>query len=196
MNEIRWAPRVAPDKIWQLYQSDAMGMLDERLLDAVGYAFLARAQSIIDTNRIHLERIALCPSCGKPVHEENERFECPCGWSMAAQALHQTYKGRQLIGPSIVGFAEAFIRDWNRALDDPHRRMMAIDDLIHRFHWEMIGEPTRPVAVNYIKGKMGEIKRLIWALAGQAMSGERAENMLRWQQNNQKAAEIWGPDKQ
>ena len=35
--KIRWAKRVEPQKIRWLYESDAQEMLDEELLDDVGY---------------------------------------------------------------------------------------------------------------------------------------------------------------
>ena len=46
MEKIRWAPKVRQEKLWQLYQSDAQGLLDEDLAAEVGYALLARCESI------------------------------------------------------------------------------------------------------------------------------------------------------
>jgi hypothetical protein len=47
VERIQWANRVSQIKIWQLYQSDARGILDEELIDEVGIALYARAQSIL-----------------------------------------------------------------------------------------------------------------------------------------------------
>ena len=32
LEKIRWAPRLSQAKLWQLYQSDARGLLDEELM--------------------------------------------------------------------------------------------------------------------------------------------------------------------
>ncbi|HML45134.1 MAG TPA: hypothetical protein PKE04_00110 [Clostridia bacterium] len=191
VDEIRWAARVPRDKIKRLYMSDANGRLDEELLQDVGYAFLARAESVIATNRIHANNIVACPSCGEDVLRYDDAYTCICGWTIAAKNLHLTYKGKQLIGPSIVGFAEKFIADWNGALGDPRKQMLAIDYLIHRFHWEMTEIPTRPVAVNYIEGNIEEIKRLILELAGD-LDGEQKANMDSWLKNRAKSDTYWG----
>ena len=45
---IRESRRVPRHKIRRLYESDARGMLDEELLDDVGYGIYARCQDIID----------------------------------------------------------------------------------------------------------------------------------------------------
>ena len=190
MEEIRWADRVEPGKIRRLYQADAAGRPDEGLLEEVGYAFLARAESILATNRIHLEGVAACPACAADVPRRGDRYDCPCGWGLDASALHKSYKGKQFIGPSIVDFARKFIADWNAALGEPGRRMAAIDFLIHRFHWEMTEAPTRPVAINYIKGNIGEIKALILGLAGEP-GGERQANRDSWLNNSARSDDYW-----
>jgi len=46
---IRESRRVPRHKIRRLYESDARGMLDEELLDDVGYGIYARCQDIIET---------------------------------------------------------------------------------------------------------------------------------------------------
>ena len=57
---ITWAPKVRQAKIWQLYQNDAHGTVDEALVEDVGYRLLQRCRSIqLATNR-GLE----CPRCG------------------------------------------------------------------------------------------------------------------------------------
>jgi hypothetical protein len=164
-NEIQWAPRVSPNKIRQLYEDDAKHIINHELLQDVGISFYARAESIIAVNRIHLQGMASCGNCGKDVPVSQNQYACECGWNMNAKKLLKTYQHKQLVGPSITGFAEKFIHDWKIARDDPNRQMRAIDFLIHRFHWEMTENPTRPVAINYIEGKINEIMRLILELA-------------------------------
>ena len=43
---ITWAPKVRQAKIWQLYQNDALGAVDEALVEDVGYRLLQRCRSI------------------------------------------------------------------------------------------------------------------------------------------------------
>ena len=45
-NAIQWSPRVGPQKILRLYQTDAQGIVDEDLIDEVGHGLLARCESI------------------------------------------------------------------------------------------------------------------------------------------------------
>jgi hypothetical protein len=57
---IRWAPKVRQEQIWRLYQNDARGLIDEELIDEVGWALYSRCQSILwvtDRNRVP------CPRC-------------------------------------------------------------------------------------------------------------------------------------
>ncbi len=42
----RWAGRVSRAQILQLYATDAKGIVDEELIDEVGYALLTRCESI------------------------------------------------------------------------------------------------------------------------------------------------------
>ena len=191
MNKIVWASRVSPVKIKQLYSDYARNIVNHDLLHEVGISFYARAESIIAINRIHNEGIAVCPQCYKDVRKSNEmRYICGCGWSISAKELHHTYKGKQTTGISIIGFAEKYITDWKQAQNDPHKQMRAIDYLIHRFHWEMTGNPTRPVAVNYIDGTMGSVTELILELAYSSditKNGNREE----WLKNKELSDKIW-----
>ena len=43
----RWAPRVRRSKIRRLYETDALGIYDDELIDDVGYALLARCRSFL-----------------------------------------------------------------------------------------------------------------------------------------------------
>ena len=60
----RWAPRVSHRLIRELYEKNAAGIYDEDLADEVGYAFLARADSLVQTNRAHYDHVVNCPVCG------------------------------------------------------------------------------------------------------------------------------------
>src|SRR5258708_28782977 len=47
LNRRLWAPKVRPEKIWQLYQNDARGLVDETLVDDVGLALYLRCESVL-----------------------------------------------------------------------------------------------------------------------------------------------------
>ncbi|HLZ07020.1 MAG TPA: hypothetical protein VKT80_00380, partial [Chloroflexota bacterium] len=55
-----WAPKVRPERIWQLYQNDARGTIDEVLVHDVGIALYQRCESLllVTSGRV------TCPTCG------------------------------------------------------------------------------------------------------------------------------------
>ncbi len=57
--KLHWAPKVSRSKVWQLYQSDARGALDEDLLAEVGFSLKQRCESILLASRRQVE----CPRC-------------------------------------------------------------------------------------------------------------------------------------
>ena len=189
--KITWAQRVSRDKIIKLYESDANHMLDYDLLQDVGYSVIARAESILEANRIYEFQILTCRSCGKDIHEnkENLTYACGCGWAVSEKEVKATYQGKQLIGHALIEYANKFIADWNNALNEPAKQMMAIDYLIHRFHWEMTENPTRPVAVNYIEGTMNTVAQLILDLA-YGDTKEKQEHFEHWKKIKEKADSI------
>ena len=193
MHEIRWAERIEKDKIRKLYASDAAGLRDEALLEEVGWALCARADSFIAVNRAHEEGVAVCPVCGEDVRREEGWFSCACGWRLEWEAYHATYHRKQLTGGSVVPFAREFLNRWNRALGDADAKMRAIDILLHRFHWELEGRPSRPAAINFIKGGIPDTFLLLHELA-HADTPEWCAEKARWKENFKKANEIWKMD--
>ena len=193
MKGIKWAPRVSPEKIRQLYMDDARRIVNHELLQEVGISFYARAESVIAINRLRTQCVITCPECGKDVAVSSDRqFACECGWEISSDELGRSYKNQQLTGspPIFVQFAEKFIRDWNQALDNPGKQMAAIDFLIHRFHSEMTAQPTRPVAVNYIDGTMTNVTSLILELAFSDDLAKR-KNHDEWLKNKKLAEKVW-----
>jgi len=193
MTDIRWAPRIHPEKIRQLYLDNSKGIVNHDLLSEVGISFYARARSLITIDRIHTKGIVECPVCQTDVTVSENRYICRCGWNIDSKELHQTYKGKQATGASMIEFAKQFIEDWNRALGDSAKQMLAIDFLIHRFHWEMTNRPTRPVAVNFIDGTMTRINELIAELACSEDIRQQA-NRQEWIKNKELAYTIWNTD--
>ncbi len=155
-----WAPRVTQAKIRRLYELDALGIHDEELLDEIGYALRARCQSFIAACQAAAGQAA-CPVCGELIAHnrvKEEVLHCPaCGWELTWGAYFATIQHRQLSGaePVLALFNEFVARF--PAADTPAEKMLAIDTLIHGFHWYYKFGPTRSVAVNLIEGRLGEV---------------------------------------
>src|SRR5207249_3002792 len=81
--EVRWAPRVNPQKIRRLYETDARGIIDEELIEEVGFSLYSRCQSILIATEAHAGRVQ-CPRCATFVLRPPERdpvIECSqCSW--------------------------------------------------------------------------------------------------------------------
>ena len=160
-SEVRWAPRVAPYKIRRLYETDALGLVDEEQIDDVGYALLARCESILEVTAAHRHGRIRCPRCRADVRRHgdptdpatrDEVIRCgACGWATTWRAYHQTYRGKRLFGANAVPAFAAFARDFTRAAT-PRQKMVAIDQLIHEVHRASTGAIGRPAVVNVIEG--------------------------------------------
>jgi len=162
----QWAPRVPRHKIAQLYVTDARGIIDEELIDEVGYALLARCESILHATDA-ARGAALCPQCGELIYhggDSVEVLECECGWQLPWSEYHKSYRKKQLSAGGIEPFLREFIEKFSKAKTHRHK-MIFIDILIHRYHWELEGDPGRPGATNLIGGKVPEIVEFLYNLS-------------------------------
>jgi predicted RNA-binding Zn-ribbon protein involved in translation (DUF1610 family) len=99
LRHVQWASRVNPKLIRRLYQTDALGIGDEELIDAVGYALLARCQSMLQATAAHAGRV-ICPECGTLVLRESKAwdpmatFDCPqCTWHVPWVDYFKAFQG-------------------------------------------------------------------------------------------------------
>jgi len=60
MERIYWHPKIRQAKIWQLYENDALGAVDETLVVDVGFSLFQRCRCI----RLVTRREVECPRCG------------------------------------------------------------------------------------------------------------------------------------
>ena len=101
----QWWPRVPPGKIRRLYANDALGLVDEELIDDVGTSLLLRCQSILVANDAHGGRAA-CPRCNTSIrHTRNkhERIICPvCSWQTLWAYYAKTFEGQGLLGVLVL----------------------------------------------------------------------------------------------
>ena len=69
----------------------------------------------------------------------------------------------------------------------PRRKILLIDGLIHGFHWYLAGRsggPTRPVAVNLIEGRLGEVVAFLDGLTyGEGSTEGTRETRAEWDRN-------------
>lgn len=170
-DEIVWGMRVPKWKLRRLYQSDAQGLLDEELLDDVGYTLLERCKDILkvesaQNGRVHCAR---CERRGQTTLIDRPQISgdprdallvCPvCGWQINWGEYHLSYKRKQLNPGGAVAAFTAFVEAFLRART-PQTKMTAIDRLIHEFHFSyqsMPDLPTRPVGVNLIEGHLEDV---------------------------------------
>lgn len=155
-----WAPRVKQRDIRRLYETDAQGIYDEALIDEVGYGLLVRCQSFVQANEARDGKVR-CPRCSATITHSGDKEEvlrCECGWELTWGDYFRTIQHVQLSGaePVLEQF-RAFIKTFPTA-KTPQKKMLAIDRLIHGFHYFLKTEqPTRPVAVNLIEGRLRQV---------------------------------------
>ncbi len=181
-DEIEWGIRVPKWKLRRLYESDARGLLDEDLLDEVGFTLLERCRDILKIDsaqrgQIHCARcdrngqttlIARSPT-GTPTGDphgtppgdpRNVLLTCPvCGWQITWGEYHRSFKRKQLNPGGATETFAAFAQNFPQART-PQAKMAAIDRLIHEFHYSyqsMPDLPTRPVGVNLIEGHLEDV---------------------------------------
>lgn len=194
---IHWPKRVTKEHLRQLYASEAAGLLDEELLDKVGITLYLRCEAILDIDRAQRQGLVRCPQCQQAGRETLIRRLFPnretpepllrcaiCDWEMSWPAYQRTFRRRQLnIGGAGKFFAE-FVDTYPR-LETARDKMVAVDRLIHGFHYSLRADPTlptRPAAINLIEGRMGDIVPFLDELTYGANSPRLAETRRAWEE--------------
>jgi hypothetical protein len=172
LEKISWAPKIRQAKIWQLYQNDALGTVDEALVEDVGYGLLQRCRSIWLVTCHEVE----CPRCGMtfPTGEEATWkafvgvIPCPtggCGWETTAHDWHMSWRHRDLLAVAVKAAVQTYLHDYplTRKAEE---RMVCIDQLIHAFHISLLsGQSGRSFANNLIEGSHEQVVDLLDRLA-------------------------------
>jgi len=164
MEKITWSPKIRQAKIWQLYQNDALGAVDEVLVEDVGLSLLYRCRSILLVTRREVE----CPRCGMVfLLSEPGTWKmlpgvqlCPtpgCGWETTSEQWHESWEHRDLLGSAAMQAIETYLHDYPRARKK-EARMVCIDQLIHSFHISLrTGKASRSFANNLIEGSHDQV---------------------------------------
>jgi hypothetical protein len=192
----RWAPRVAQDKIRRLYETDARGTVDDELIDDVGYAMLARCESILIATRAHAGDV-MCRQCRasikRDIYERDGPLACEaCGWISTWREYHKSYRRKQLHGGGATPAFETFVARWPLART-PRDKLLAIDALVHACHVSLQhGVASRPAAVNVIDGTMRELLRFLNDLAYTDRSTPGLEaSRQQWRDSMTEGARWW-----
>jgi len=192
--DVKWSPRVPKWKLRRLYQLEAQGIYDDDLIDDVGWTLMLRCRDILTIHEAHAGRVK-CPRCAnagrittivRQSHAREEVLRCPvCDWHLTWLEYHQTFKRRQLNPGGAVSAFEAFVRDFGAART-PKAKMLAIDRVIHAFHYSLRTDPdlpTRPAGVNLIVGKLTDVVQFLDALSGIENSPEIQQTDAAWRGN-------------
>lgn len=209
-DEIQWARRVEPDKIRRLYTLDAKGILDQELIDEVGYAMYARCESIRTVTDASTGKVK-CPRCGELVRRVRNRdlpmkervLECECGWEATWGTFLKSYQRKQLHGGAAFPFFLEFLERWPNQRT-PRDKLLEIDRLVHALHVNVIEDKeitfARAAAVNVIEGKLKDVVELLEELAYSDLSTPGIRNNAEhWRevrdQANASMARRFGPKK-
>lgn len=157
-----WAHRLRKSEIERLYKSCGRGVLDQDLIDEVGFGLLARCESTLQVAEAMRGR-PVCPQCGATVEvrdmwQPNAVAVCSeCGWECPWKAYQKTYQRKWLFAGGMESFVRDFVERFSAART-PGEKLALIDTLIHRFHWETATQAGgRPAACSLIEGKMKDI---------------------------------------
>jgi ribosomal protein L37AE/L43A len=173
--EVRWAPRLTWAQVRRLYKMDALGIVDDDLIQEVGLALEARCESILAVHDAQRGNVH-CPRCAREdrvrlishTRKPDDVLRCrACGWQTTFGAYQATYRHKQLnAGGAHAAFVN-YLHQFRQSMN-PRQKMLAIDRLIHEFHYSLKDRPdvpTRPAGVNLIDGTMTEVIALLDELA-------------------------------
>jgi len=185
-----WTPRISPQKIKRLYESDASGMLDIKLLDEIGFSIYMRClegQEVMEA--VHQLRVK-CRKCESILyrqyhHNAEELLSCKCGWETTWGAYRKSTFAQNMCNGNADPFFLEYITKWEKVRSNSEK-MILIDWLIHQFHvQDQI--PGRAVGVNIIAGTNKQVADLIIDLA----YGENSIAAIEQKDTYLKGAQDW-----
>ena len=198
--DITWAPRVSLVRIRQLYTHEALGIADEELVDEVGSRLLARCQSIMEFTAAVRDRTVRCKRCSNQGVEmllqrlgrmNDEVIRCPvCGWQIRWRVYVQ--EGKKTGGYLEAGNAGAAFQryiDTYPRCQTKNAKILAIDQLIHDFHWILVPQQRdeafvgKPAGVNLLQGSTTQVLELLDNLSySQTSTSELLEERQKWRE--------------
>ncbi len=95
-----WAPRLPRREIARLYETDARGIVNEDLVNEVGYGLFARCRSVLAVEEAYGERKVQCPSCRAQIRSDPRKdkiISCTaCDWSLPWTEFRRTTRRKCL----------------------------------------------------------------------------------------------------
>ena len=178
-NQFRWSPKVSRRDLVRLYAGEAQGVLDEELLEEIGYTFYARCRQAQDV-RAHMDRGEIvCHHCGailsagasapagsfRLIGNRDALMMCACGQSYTYRAYRASCNTASMPGGRATPIFEQYMQKW-QGCHTAQEKMMLVDWLVHEFHVTlMTGAQGRSVCMNLIDGTLKQISELITTLA-------------------------------
>ncbi len=192
---VRWPSRVSKAKVRRLYQLESRGILDDELIDDVGYTLYLRCRAILQIEEARSKRLVTCPRCqseGKTTKIQRTRgardelIICSeCDWQITWDDYQRTFKRRQLNSGGAMPAFQNFIVQFDQART-PREKIIAIDRVIHEFHYSLKSNPdlpTRPAGVNLIEGDLTDVVAFLDQLS--ASDAELQRSKTEWKQKYQ-----------
>jgi hypothetical protein len=159
---------------------ESHGICEDELVDEVGWRLYFRCESILEfteavqTGRVRCKRCAVHGTLTilqRKTRQPAEILKCPvCSW----QVLWRVYvKAAEKTGNIQAGHAqlafERYVKTYPRC-QNVKEKIVAIDQLIHEFHWLIMGkgklpEAAKPAGANLLQGSTTQILALLNELA-------------------------------
>jgi hypothetical protein len=164
LNQCRWPKMVSRQDLKRLYENDAKGIMDEALLNDIGFTMYARCLEAKEIYGLMETGKVKCLHCGS-VLDYADIMECPCGLKYTYHEYRKSFRANNMPRGEASGIFDAFVADWEKAKENA-AKMRLIDNLIHEFHISSIaGTKNRPVGINLIQGTKEQVTALIEELA-------------------------------
>ena len=167
-NRFAWSAKVARSKLTRLYHSEARGMLDENLLDEVGYTFYARCQQAREIRPLLELGRMVCHQCGAVIQATAlaSATVCACGRAYTYREYRRSFHAANMPAGRATALFDEFADKWPGALS-ARDKMLLIDWLVHECHVSvMSGIEGRSVCVNLIEGSAKQLRDMLEGLAG------------------------------
>ncbi len=161
LDKIRWPPRLRPELLKRLYNSNARAIPDLELCDEVGITLYARCCAYAQTCRGDVE----CPVCGT-VFRVSQRGEslCPqedCDWYTTRPVYLQSLRNHYAYGGRAGAAYLTYIRQYPNA-KTYRQKILLIDQLVHSFHIEeKSGRPAKSIASKLFEGNKKDVVRFL-----------------------------------
>ena len=181
-----WAPRLSKLQIQCLYQNCARDLLDEDLVNDVGFSLYSRCISMLKvTNAIRGNPpCPLCETTAQVDWEPSPIARCAnCDWQCPWDLYQKTYQRKWLYAGGLEPFVQEYVRLFP-ITPTARERMLMSDRLIHRFHWESDGNPDgRPGATSLIEGTMSDVMAFLDRLTyGERVPADIERTRDEWRQ--------------